>query len=110
MKASLHLSEQAINNVIILKQVLTNVNPVFEALTGARSNLLVAIRGVSRSGEKCWLPANIAQLCTPETVAVVQGMIDEVINEDIVWAKSSLEIRNQRCHAVKVCRVSSFLT
>lgn len=32
----------------------------------------------------------------------MQNMIDEVINEDVTWAKSSLELRNQRCYSVKV--------
>lgn len=85
VKATLQLSEQAINNVIILKQALMSVNPVFEALTGTRSKLLFAIRN----------------LCRPEVISVVQAMINEAINEDVVWAKSPLEIRNQRCHAIK---------
>jgi len=49
---------------------------------------------------------NVLQLCQPEMISAVQEMINEAINEDVVWAKSSLEIRNQRCHAVKVCGVS----
>lgn len=47
VKASLKYSEQSINNVIILKQAASCVQPVFEALGPARSGLLVAIREVS---------------------------------------------------------------
>ncbi|KAF8468982.1 muts domain V-domain-containing protein [Kalaharituber pfeilii] len=85
VKATLQLSEQAINNVIILKQALACVGPVSEALVGARCTLLCTIR----------------RLCNVEAIAFVQNLIDEVINEDITWAKSALELRNQRCHAVK---------
>lgn len=46
VKPSLKNSEQAINNIIILKQSLSCVRPVYESLVLARSRLLVAIRDV----------------------------------------------------------------
>lgn len=46
--------------------------------------------------------ADVHQVCDTEAISTVQRMINEVINEDVVWAKSPLELRNQRCHAVKV--------
>ncbi|KAF3044696.1 MutS protein msh4 [Didymella heteroderae] len=84
-KPSLQTTEQAINKVIMLKQFVLSVNPVFEALTGARSSML----------------NNIRELCAPENISPIQDLIDEVINEDTTYAKQPLELRNQRTYAVK---------
>jgi len=46
-KPTLQTTEQAINQVIMLKQFVSSVNPVFEALTGARSTMLNNIREVT---------------------------------------------------------------
>jgi DNA mismatch repair protein MSH4 len=46
VKQTLQTTEQAINQVIMLKQFVFSVNPVFEALTGARSSMLINIREV----------------------------------------------------------------
>jgi DNA mismatch repair protein MSH4 len=46
VKPSLKHSEQAINNIIMLKQTLSCIPPVYESLGLARSSLLVAIREV----------------------------------------------------------------
>ena len=46
VKPTLQTIEQAINQVIQLKQFVASVNPVFEALTGARSSMLHNIREV----------------------------------------------------------------
>ncbi|RPA76245.1 hypothetical protein BJ508DRAFT_370727 [Ascobolus immersus RN42] len=90
LKPSLKLSEQAINNIIMLKQSLTTLDPVRESLSSARTELLIAIR-----------QASDISLCTVERVAAVQELIEEVINSDVTWAKSPLDLRNQRCYAVK---------
>ena len=45
-KPSLKHSEQAINNIIILKQSLSSIAPVYDSLGPARSWLLVSIRNV----------------------------------------------------------------
>lgn len=84
-KVTLQTSEQAINQVIMLKQFVNSVNPVFEALTGTGSDML----------------HNIRELCAPENVAPVQELIDHVINEDTTYARQPLELRNQRTYAVK---------
>ncbi|EUC33202.1 hypothetical protein COCCADRAFT_36960 [Bipolaris zeicola 26-R-13] len=84
-KITLHTTEQAINQIIMLKQFVNSVNPVYEALTGTASVML----------------NNIRELCAPENVAVVQGLIDLVINEDTTYARQPLELRNQRTYAVK---------
>ncbi len=46
LKASLQSTEQSVNNVIMLRQFIVSVKPVYEALTGARSVLLADIREV----------------------------------------------------------------
>ncbi|OSS53507.1 hypothetical protein B5807_01544 [Epicoccum nigrum] len=69
----------------MLKQFVSSVNPVFEALTGARSSMLI----------------NICEFCAPENVSPIQDLIDEVINQDTTYAKQPLELRNQRTYAVK---------
>lgn len=46
MKASIQHSEQAINNIILLKQYVKSIPPVLEALVAARGDLLVEIREV----------------------------------------------------------------
>ncbi|KAA8909324.1 muts domain V-domain-containing protein [Sphaerosporella brunnea] len=85
LKASLKHSEQSTNNIILLKQAAQYVQPVFEALAPARCDLLVAIRG----------------LCAPEKIEPILTMINNVINEDVSYSKSPLDLRNQRCYAVK---------
>ncbi|KZM21121.1 ATP binding [Ascochyta rabiei] len=85
VKPTLQTTEQAINQVIMLKQFVSSVKPIFEALTGARSSML----------------NNIRELCAPENILPIQELIDEVINEDTTYAKQPLELRNQRTYAVK---------
>lgn len=77
--------EQAVNNVIMLKQFVGLILPVFEALTGAQSAMLHDIR----------------RICAPENVDPVRNLIDEVINEDTTYASKPLDLRNQRTYAVR---------
>ena len=42
-------SEQSINNVIQAKQYVNGIKPVYEALTGAKSELLYSARDVRSS-------------------------------------------------------------
>jgi DNA mismatch repair protein MSH4 len=84
-KATLQTTEQAINQIIMLKHFVGAVNPIYEALTGTRSSML----------------DNIRELCAPENVAPIQELINRVINEDTTYAKQPLELRNQRIYAVK---------
>ncbi|KAF2206079.1 hypothetical protein GQ43DRAFT_406197 [Delitschia confertaspora ATCC 74209] len=84
-KPTIQTTEQSINHVIMLKQFVNCVNPIYEALTGARSSMLI----------------NIRELCAPENVVPVQGLIDGVINENTTYANQPLELRNQRTYAVK---------
>ncbi|KAK0282897.1 MutS protein msh4 [Friedmanniomyces endolithicus] len=77
--------EQAVNNVIMLKQFVSLIQPVFEALTGARSTMLQEIRS----------------LCASETIEPIRELINNTINEDTTYATQPLDLRNQRTYAVK---------
>ncbi|THV52425.1 hypothetical protein BGAL_0079g00110 [Botrytis galanthina] len=85
-------SEQDINNILMLKSFAYSIRPVFESLSGARSELLVQIRNN----------------CRTEVVESTIRFIDEVINEDVTYQKTPLDLRNQRTYAVKA-GVSGFL-
>lgn len=78
-------TEQAVNNVIMLKQFVTLIKPVFEALTGARCAMLQEIRS----------------MCSSEHVEPIQELIHNTINEDTTHATQPLDLRNQRTYAVK---------
>ncbi|KAF2769830.1 hypothetical protein EJ03DRAFT_311511 [Teratosphaeria nubilosa] len=78
-------TEQNINNVIMLKQFVHLIKPVFEALTGARCEIL----------------RNIRSLCAAEDIEPVLELIDETINEDTTYASQPLDLRNQRTYAVR---------
>ncbi|CAK3852593.1 related to MSH4-meiosis-specific [Lecanosticta acicola] len=84
-EASPFVAEQAINNVIMLKHLVSLVKPVFEALTGARSEMLQTIR----------------LMCTSENTEPVEVIINNIINEDTSYARAPLDLRNQRTYAVK---------
>lgn len=84
-QSNLKVLEQSINNVIALKQFVSLVKPVFEALTGSRSDMLVSIR----------------EICDYDNVEPIQILLDRVINEDTAYAKQPLDFRNQRTYAVK---------
>ena len=100
-KPTIRTTEQSINRVIMLKQFVTSVNPIYEALTGARSSMLNNIREVCSYGMCSLQVLTFYQLCSPENIVPVQDSIDAVINEDTAYAKQPLELRNQRTYAVK---------
>ncbi|KAF8543611.1 DNA mismatch repair protein Msh4 [Trichophaea hybrida] len=85
VRASLKHSEQSTNNIILLKQAAMCVQPVYEALAPVRSELLLAVRN----------------LCSPDKIEPVLTLINDVINEDVSYSKSPLDLRNQRCYAIK---------
>ncbi|KAI9053310.1 hypothetical protein LZ554_002273 [Drepanopeziza brunnea f. sp. 'monogermtubi'] len=78
-------AEQSINQVLMLKSFVQSVLPVYESLAGANSDLLVMIR----------------ENCKPEYLAPTMELIKEVINEDVTYQKTPLDLRNQRTYAVK---------
>ncbi|KAL2072725.1 hypothetical protein VTL71DRAFT_12068 [Oculimacula yallundae] len=78
-------SEQSINEVLMLKSFIQSIPPLFEALASARSSLLCEIRGN----------------CQPEYLAPSMDFIKNVINDDVTFQKTALDLRNQRTYAVK---------
>ncbi|OBT70038.1 hypothetical protein VE03_00464 [Pseudogymnoascus sp. 23342-1-I1] len=78
-------SEQSINHILMLKTFVQCVSPVYEALSSARSPLLVDIRTV----------------CRPNNITPTLKIISEVINDDVTFQRSPLDLRNQRTYAVK---------
>jgi DNA mismatch repair protein MSH4 len=83
-------AEQSINNILMLKSFAQSVGPLFEALAGARSEMLVKIR----------------ENCRPEIIDPTMELIKVVINEDVTYQRTPLDLRNQRTYAVKVFRFS----
>ncbi|KAI6819431.1 hypothetical protein KC332_g9419 [Hortaea werneckii] len=78
-------TEQAINNVLMLKHFVNLIDPLVRALAGARAPLL----------------REILSLCASEHVNTIKELIDHAINEDTTFAKQPLDLRNQRTYAVK---------
>ncbi|KAI1651931.1 muts domain V-domain-containing protein [Daldinia loculata] len=84
-QASIHASEQAINNILGIKAFITAVPTIYEALGAARTDLLTRIR----------------EICRLELIRPAMDLIAATINEDAVATKSPLDMRNQRTYAVK---------
>jgi DNA mismatch repair protein MSH4 len=70
----------------MLKSFVQAVEPVFEGLIGAQSELLARIRDE----------------CRTEIVDCTMQLINKVINDDVTYQKTPLDLRNQRTYAVKV--------
>ncbi|KAF3940245.1 hypothetical protein ABW19_dt0207615 [Dactylella cylindrospora] len=83
--SSIKFSEKSINDVILLKKELASVTPIHEALVGCQSKLLLAVRS----------------LCSFDKVQTAQDLIDETISSDAIWVDKPVDLRHQRCYAVK---------
>ncbi|KAF2666034.1 DNA mismatch repair protein Msh4 [Microthyrium microscopicum] len=77
--------EQAVNRLIMLKQFVLAVEPVFHALAGCQCELLCRIQSY----------------CATSNIEPVIALINDTVNEDAMFAKAPLEIRNQRNYAIK---------
>ncbi|KAI9788486.1 MAG: MutS protein msh4 [Piccolia ochrophora] len=84
-KHSAQTAEQAINNILMLKNVVDAVEPIHDALSGARSHLLKTIRS----------------LCAPEKIEPIENMIRDNINDDVTYQQKPLDLKNQRTYAVR---------
>lgn len=84
--ASIYASEQAINNVLMIKGFLLAIEPLYSSLSTARSDLLCKIRDI----------------CRPELIQKVVDLIATTINDDAVPMEAPIDKRNQRTYAVKV--------
>ncbi|KAG6354285.1 hypothetical protein INS49_004890 [Diaporthe citri] len=82
---SLEASEQAINEVLMIKSFVAAVPTVFDSLDSARCELLVKIR----------------DHCRPGITSPILERMAEVINEDVTYVTKPLDLRNQRVYAVK---------
>lgn len=83
--STMHTTEQGINNIIMLKQFVTHIKPMWEALAGCRCEMLTEIQRIS----------------APENLETVIDLISSTINEDTMYAKQPLDLRNSRTYAVK---------
>ncbi|KAL5606435.1 uncharacterized protein BROUX77_003628 [Berkeleyomyces rouxiae] len=84
-KVSLYESEQALNQVLMIKQFLESVPTIHMALSPAKSPLLTKVR----------------DLCRPDITLPIISRILESIEPDVTYAKAPVELRNQRTFAVK---------
>lgn len=82
---SIEASEQAINDVLMIKNFVRSVPAVFESLAAARCDLLDKIRNH----------------CRPEITTIILERIAAVINDDVAWVNKPLDLRNQRVYAVR---------
>ncbi|KMU91108.1 DNA mismatch repair protein mutS [Coccidioides immitis H538.4] len=78
-------AEQSINNMIMLRTYVSSIKPIYESLTGSKSDLLVAIRN----------------LCDPSQYEVIESLLDSTLNADVSYQSRPLDLRNQRTYAVK---------
>ncbi|RVD81059.1 uncharacterized protein DFL_008937 [Arthrobotrys flagrans] len=85
VNSSLKFSEKSINDVILLKKELASITPIHDVLVGCNSKLLLAVRS----------------LCSSEKFQTVQDLIDEAISPDAAWASTPVDLRHQRCYAVR---------
>lgn len=77
--------EECINYVLILKDFVQKIMPIYEALSRSESELL----------------RQIASVCAPENYAAVVELISASINSDTCYSRKPLELRNQKLYAVK---------
>ncbi|OJD16553.1 hypothetical protein AJ78_03290 [Emergomyces pasteurianus Ep9510] len=84
-KVTFQHAEQSINNIIMLKTYVNAIKPIYQALSGAQSDLLLAIRN----------------LCEPQEYDTIEDMINSTLNSDVTYQSRPLDLRNQRTYAVK---------
>ena len=77
--------EAQLSQVLMVKGFLESVSELYSALGPANSDLLVKIR----------------ELCSPEITTPVLMNIRRIIEPDVTYMKSPLDLRNQRTFAVK---------
>lgn len=82
---SYQLSDQRINNIIMIKSTLDAVNSLETDLQSCSSILLKEILDIFHNPE----------------LASLYELINEYINEDCTWAANSLELSSQKAYAVR---------
>ncbi|KAG1103377.1 hypothetical protein G6F42_017230 [Rhizopus arrhizus] len=86
-------SEQKINHVVHLKQVIKSIKAIAKSLPQHSVN--------SSRQQPCELLRTIYNILSNQVFDELEKAINNVINQDIGIEKSSLGIRNQKCYAVK---------
>jgi DNA mismatch repair protein MSH4 len=94
VKQTIQEAEQAINNVLMIKQFLESVPGVFEALAPAQGPLLRKVR----------------ELCRPDVTKHALERILKTIRPEATHVKTALDLRNQRTFAVQVGNPSALIT
>jgi len=84
-KPSLQHSERRINDIITLKATISMVDALVDALQNCQCEVL----------------RHAQSICTDASYGRIQEIIDTIINPDVQLAKGALDLRNQRCYAVK---------
>ncbi|ORZ23987.1 muts domain V-domain-containing protein [Absidia repens] len=84
--ASIHAAESHINHIIALKNALKTILQVSQTLESYNDDPLLQ---------------KIGQIMAHEDLGKYRQLIQETINEDIGYEKTSLGTRNQRCYAIK---------
>jgi hypothetical protein len=90
MNQTIPESEQAINNVLIIKKFLESIPVISQALAPAQSALLRRIR----------------QLCRPEITGPTLRLILDTIRPEVTYMKTALDLQKQRTFAIQVCSAS----
>jgi DNA mismatch repair protein MSH4 len=85
----LYASEAEMNKILMLKQYLASIHEIHSVLELAecQSNICDWVR----------------QTCSPEMLDVMRAILDENIEQDAVFSRAPIDIRNNRIWAVKVC-------
>ncbi|KAM0563139.1 hypothetical protein ACHAPJ_000853 [Fusarium lateritium] len=83
--ADIQQVEEQINQVLMIKSFLESIPELHTALGPATSVLLVKVR----------------ELCRPEVTSRSLNKIRQIIEADVTYMKSALDLRNQRTFAVK---------
>ncbi|EFY96656.2 DNA mismatch repair protein [Metarhizium robertsii ARSEF 23] len=84
-KSSITHAEEQINHVILIKTFLESVPELYQALAECNSALLLKIRDI----------------CHPNTTDPILSRIHQVVEADVTYMTSPLDMRNQRTYAVK---------
>ncbi|KAJ5108310.1 hypothetical protein N7456_004985 [Penicillium angulare] len=85
-KQTVQYVEQSVNNVIMLKTFVSSIKKIYQALGAAESDLLMTIREV--------------QAIYPRHHSVEQ-IIEEVLNDQVIYQSKPLDLRNQRIYCVR---------
>ncbi|GAN05554.1 mutS protein homolog 4 [Mucor ambiguus] len=90
-------SEQKINHVVHLKQVIKSIKAIAQSLPEDVKNPPPRFQ----QAQPCKLLYTIYNILSNQVFDELEAAINSIINEDIGIEKSSLGIRNQKCYAVK---------